>query len=180
MTRPTPTLKRFDLTVLKDYSSQDARQAPALNATVDFFLQGATLAPQSTVVINDGGTGSVLVYSPGAIQVGDDVQIGAEEESTLGVLSMTAGPGTLTTLQLAYGGPQGSVNLVAGNRLVLLARRPFVYDDPAGQTATTLHQRSDSGGRIRCYLRPLRFDFIVTHSNGSRLHSDAEASYVTR
>lgn len=187
MARPTPVLKRLDITFTKSDGSPLNYQIPAGLALAEIYAVGATV-PNGTadIVIAYPASLNVPVYHPGLLAINQQVQIGTSSVAVLRVDSHFApdATGISGSFMLRNEVPATTVTVKAKDRLVLRRFTPaFFYNDPTGQETTGLssQRNADSNGRLVAYVREPRFDMIVTVSpTDVRLFVDLEGSYVMR
>lgn len=177
-----PVLKRFDIYVYKDGAG--GAQVPA-DATVDFYAQGATANLTVAQTIPSMGSGSIPVWNLGSI-TGGSVQVGVNPSAILSITNIVVQVPPISPYATLLVQNDGTQPVTVNNldRLVPLGNRPFVYDDPNGDVPTAFNSRQTEPGtgRVRCYIREYRFDYIITIVGvpTPRLFIDAEGSYVMR
>ena len=184
MTAPLPsypTLRRFDVLVLRDASATDNAQVWA-SAQVDFYQQGATVQVGATIAV--GATVAVHVFHTGTI-TGGTVRLDAAST----VLQVD---GAIVGNDIPLKNTTGaSVTVSAGQRLLPLANRPIARMDPNGtlvESGSSIQTQTNDayGGRARCYIKEPLFDYVVKILNfpGSpppdRVYPDALGSYIHR
>jgi len=180
-----PVLRRFEITVLADnHPPSDVSQVPAL-ATINFFKQGATVRTGVTVPYDpstDPQLTEVVVWNGGTIQIGDQLEVEASG-LTLGVGDVDFSDPTNVKVYVFNDSVPSGIPLSAGQRLIRLTDRPYVFVDPAGLVATgdNYIQTDFNTGRANCYLRDYRFDYYVTPAGrDTRVYVDAEGSFAAR
>lgn len=187
MARPTPVLKRVDVMFTKDDGSPQKFQVPANGVPVDFYAQGATVKLGGSAITVPPFTGpaderDIPVYHPGVIRNDDDVHVDITTNVLRSIQFTVGTDGISGTLHVKNITSPGGIAVDPGKRLVLLNRRPLLFDDPTGLTSTGTSQRNtDTNGRLVAYVGATRFDFILTVGAGDvRPYVDAEGSYVMR
>jgi len=150
-------LYRHDLTLLHGLSGSDDRQIPADNFTVKFYREGAYASSASGSPISGGGSGTIDVYDPGAVSVGDTVQIGATAAD--GVGTITAITGTQLTVTATT-----TMTWIKGSRIVPTSGQPKTYVDDRGSEETTAASEiaTGSAGSAFAYTRERVVDLIVS------------------
>ncbi len=188
MARPTPVLKRLDMTFLKSDGSAQNFQIPAANALAQIYAVGATVpAGTADIVIPYSSTIAVPVYHPGLLGSGEQVQVGTASGALLRVIGsfVPDSTGISGHFMLANEVPSTTVTVRSLDRLVLRRLSPALfYNDPTGLESTSglsSQRNADANGRLLAYVREPRFDLIVTVSPSDiRLFIDLEGSYVMR
>jgi len=151
-----PIAPRFEITVLKDKSGTDRAQIPAIDATVHFYRQGATVSAPVTIPAFHADV-TVSVYDVGRLSTNDTVRVG-EGAATL----MIGGISSPTEILVANNSASPVV-LGVGMRLVPTNNRPQVYGNPQGTVPIGTSLGVDGvTGRASAYLSQDRMDYDVS------------------
>lgn len=177
--RDGPLLRSFDIVIYKAKDANDLRRVPAAGATIDFYLQGATVREDVDLDPNAPPLPPVQVWHPGAIPAPAS---GSVQVDGAGTLYDVTGLDTSDIHNVTIGlvPTDGSFHhLTAGQRLIWQVNRPAVFFDPsqvAPPNGNSILTGAD--GRAACYLKPPRFDYIVTIGTEKTVFVDAEGSVV--
>ena len=118
-------LRRFIWNATKDKSASDTSQVPVA-ATVTIYKQGATAQAQGSA---SGSTGTIEVWSPGQLKVGDTIIASTTDDS------VTATVSSVTTTQIGFTGGTGFA-WAADERIVVTDNQPVLYTDEHAEDAT--------------------------------------------
>ena len=141
---------RFELVLLHDFSTTDARQVPFAGAVVQFYGQGATVSNADPIP----ATTTIEVFDTGDLFVGASVMAGIGGPT----LTVTA---INSSTQITISGASSGLILPPGTRLILTSNRPEVFSDPRGTISLSNSLTADSRGRVTGYIRNPRFDYVV-------------------
>lgn len=177
-------LRRFEMYVYRDLDagSGDKRQVPAA-ARIEFYVQGATVTIAADETLSPTQEFTFDVWNTGAIDPEDDVLVGPGGPSLHVVkVELMDGSDPVHRIKLKNNGTE-NVTVKSGDRLLRVNNRPLAQIDPTG-AATSGNPYVDTDpvtGRAFCYLRPFRFDAVVTGSElTTKLFQDSVGSFVMR
>lgn len=153
-------LRLFETTVNKPFSGSDDRLIPAASLSVAVHRQGATAAETKSIAITDT---TLAVRDPGALRVGETIQLGTDATETMTVTSIDSR--TQVTIKSTTGSP---VSVSSGDRLVPQTK-PTIYAEPTGAASTSNPLTTDSLGYASCYVYEQAVDYILSGSGYTTL-----------
>ena len=151
--------------VLVNKSGSDAAKVAGVGATVEVYLQGATVRSATGSPIANGGSGTIPISSPGMIEVGDSLQNGTSATPSVTVTAVNrVVVGSKLTFTLSVNSDSnGAFAFASDDRLVNKSRRPTLYKDPGDDISYGGSSCiSDANGMVRFYCKARSVDLITS------------------
>lgn len=153
-------LRHWKHHAVKARSATDTSLIAVTDGTVDAHFEGCDVRTTETLVT---GSDTIDVKSFGDIKVGDTLEAYVEDDWPAAANQVTVTAIDRANLQITVGATGQSVT--AGQRLVIVSRRPSLYtseDEASADVIASSEVSTDASGKAAFYIKARHFDVVIT------------------